>query len=237
MYVSIIVFNHLWRPLCHMSYTLWRQMYFNKSMHLPIKVCPFWRPFQHIIQLYSQSALSLFVTMCLYSLLCHEGKWEEWRRTIHLPPSDSLIYLWSNWWQRICPWESPGRLNLRYNYKSKKITPPPQMHLRHMYVWETTHQWCFLYWKLFLLNSWKMFRKLTITKIDFNNIASATLSKSFSGMDTFLRINKEFRNNFLEEHLQQATSGAFQHNKIKDFELKFKIIIFWEQLAERFLSL
>ena len=82
-----------------------------------------------------------------------------------------------------------------------------------------------------------MFRKLTVTKIDFNNVASATLRKSFSGMDTFLRINKEFRNNFFKEHLQRATSGVFQHIKIKDFELKFKIIIFWEQLAERFHSL
>ena len=37
-------------------------------------------------------------------------------------------------------------------------------------------------------------------------------------MDGFLRINKEFRNNF-KEYLQQATWVAFQQIKIKGFDL------------------
>ena len=86
-----------------------RYVYFagsNKSMHIPKKACRFWMIFQHFIQLYSPIALALLVNMCLYSSLCHEGKSEEWRRTAHL--LDSLIYLWSMWWQTICPWEVLG---------------------------------------------------------------------------------------------------------------------------------
>ena len=68
----------------------------KKIMHLPKKVCPFRRTFQHITQLCSQITLALFVNMCLYSSLCHESKWEEWRIKTHLLPN-SLIYLWSIW--------------------------------------------------------------------------------------------------------------------------------------------
>ena len=45
---------------------------------------------------------------------------------------------------------------------------------------------------------------LSITESNLSNIESKTLVKSFSLMDAFLRINKEFRNNF-KEYLQQAT--------------------------------
>ena len=38
-------------------------------------------------------------------------------------------------------------------------------------------------------------------------------------MNTFLRIQKEF--NFLTEHLQKATSVAFQQIRIKGFDLRY----------------
>ena len=70
--VPIEVFFHLWRPLHDIvSYSKVCVPYEgedivswvspNKSMYLLKKVCPFRRPFQHIIQLYSQTIFAPFV--------------------------------------------------------------------------------------------------------------------------------------------------------------------------------
>ena len=77
-----------------------------------------------------------------------------------------------------------------------------------------------MYLKLFSLNSLEIYKKLSITKSDQSNVAVATLLKTLSLMDTFLRINKEFRNNFFKEHIQQATFTAFQQMEIEGFDLK-----------------
>ena len=42
-------------------------------------------------------------------------------------------------------------------------------------------------------------------------------------MDTFLRIHKKVRDNYLKEHLKQATFKASQHIKIKGFDLKLPL--------------
>ena len=44
-------------------------------------------------------------------------------------------------------------------------------------------------------------------------------------MDTFLKIHKEFRNSFLKENLQHASSGAFQQIEINGFYLKLSFQI------------
>ena len=50
---------------------------------------------------------------------------------------------------------------------------------------------------------------------NFGNVASITLLKSFSVVDTVLQILQELINNFFKEHL----TPAFHQTKIKDFDL------------------
>ena len=71
-------------------------------------------------------------------------------------------------------------------------------------------QRCFLYQKLFLLNSWKISRKFPITEIDFSNVT--TLLKFLSVVDIILRI------------VLNTLSAAFHQMKIKGFYLK---LLFW----------
>ena len=59
----------------------------------------------------------------------------------------------------------------------------------------------FLYWKRFLLNSWRIYGNYPL-----RGVISKTLQAL---MDAFLRIHKEFRNYFLKEHLQQTTLQLF----------------------------
>ena len=63
----------------------------NKNMYLPKKACSFRRPLQHIIQLYSQTTLALFVNMFLHLSLCLVGKLEELGRAVAF--SDQLVDL------------------------------------------------------------------------------------------------------------------------------------------------
>ena len=103
------------------------------------------------------------------------------------------------------------KLNFCYNHKREEITHPlPQTNLRHLQVWETIPQRCFLYQKLFLLNSWKISRKFPITEIDFSNVT--TLLKFLSVVDIILRI------------VLNTLSAAFHQMKIKGFYLK---LLFW----------
>ena len=85
---------------------------------------------------------------------------------------------------------------------------------------------CFLYWKLFVLNSWKMFKKLPITKSDFSNVVGATLPQSLSVVNIFLRILQEFWNNFLKEHLQRPLLTPFHCIVVKGCELKSSFQLF-----------
>ena len=74
------------------------------------------------------------------------------------------------------------KLNFWHNYKNKEGTRPPWTNLRHLKTWETTPERCFLYWKLFLLSSWKTSKKLLITGSNFSNVVGTTLRKLLSIM-------------------------------------------------------
>ena len=56
---------------------------------------------------------------------------------------------------------------------------------------------------------------------DSSSVVGANLLKLLSVKDVFLRIKKEFRNNFLKQHLQHTASAAFQQI-IKDFSFRNK---------------
>ena len=58
-------------------------------------------------------------------------------------------------------------------------------------------------------------------KSDSSSVVGANLLKLLSVKDVFLRIKKEFRNNFLKQHLQHTASAAFQQI-IKDFSFRNK---------------
>ena len=61
---------------------------------------------------------------------------------------------------------------------------------RTVQAWETSPQWCYLYSKRFLLNSWETSKKLPLTVSGLGNVAGAVLLKLFSLIDNFLSIHK-----------------------------------------------
>ena len=69
--------------------------------------------------------------------------------------------------------------------------------------------------KLYLLNSWKICWKLTITESDFSNLADATLLKSPSAVDIFLRTLQQFGNNLLKEQIQKDNFATSRQIKMK----------------------
>ena len=69
--------------------------------------------------------------------------------------------------------------------------------------------------KLYLLNSWKICWKLTITESDFSNLADATLLKSPSAVDNFLRTLQQFGNNLLKEQIQKDNFATSRQIKMK----------------------
>ena len=73
----------------------------------------------------------------------------------------------------------------------------------------------FLRRKLPLVKFWKTSKKLTITESNFSNVAGTALLKSFSVVDIFLKILREFANNFPEENLQKAASAALIRSPFK----------------------
>ena len=72
----------------------------------------------------------------------------------------------------------------------------------------------------FLLNPWKTSRKLSIKDTDSSKVAAVTLLKSFSLMQTFFRMQIEFRNDFFKKHLQHTTPVASQKMEIRGFNLE-----------------
>ena len=119
----------------------------------------------------------------------------------YILPTISLIYLWSTLRQTIrlksWTWVTVVRTN---------HTPPPT-YLLCLSNMRNNPLVVFLVLKT-------AFIKFS-TESNFSNFASASLFKSFSLMDTFLRIHKKVRNNTLKEHFQQASSVSFQQIKLK----------------------
>ena len=68
----------------------------------------------------------------------------------------------------------------------------------------------FLVLKTVLLNFCKISKKLPITESNFSNVADETVLKSLFVIDTFLRIHREFRNNFLKEYVEQVTCASLK---------------------------
>ena len=58
---------------------------------------------------------------------------------------------------------------------------------------------------------------------DYSNVAVATLCKSFTVVDIFLQILREFRNNFVKKNLSKAAPAGFLLMRIKYFDLKSPI--------------
>ena len=86
--------------------------------------------------------------------------------------------------------------------KRKKKSPPHPPHTTNT-IWS-----CFLYWKLFSLNSCKISRKLSITKSNRCDVAGATLLKLVSAGDILLPILQELGNNFLKEHFKKTDEAT-----------------------------
>ena len=74
--------------------------------------------------------------------------------------------------------------------------------------------------QLFLLNPWKTSTKLSIKDTDSSKVVAVTLLKSFSLMQTFFRMQIEFRNDFFKKHLQHTTPVASQKMEIRGFNLE-----------------
>ena len=97
------------------------------------------------------------------------------------------------------------KLNLYYNYKKESHHPTD---VTAFFVSSLRNNL-----SMFLIqkteNSWKISRKSTITESYFSNVAGASLLKSHSLMNTFLRIHKVFINNFLMAYFQHTTSLVY----------------------------
>ena len=110
------------------------------------------KPFHHIMHLYSQSVLALFVKICLHSPLRHESKREEWGRAIDSAVrllDLSLIYLATD---NLSLGRSE-KLNLCYNWK-KESHP--------LHIPETVAKGCFVKNSVFLQKFRRIHRKTPV---------------------------------------------------------------------------
>ena len=108
----------------------------------------------------------------------------------------SLIYLCSTWRQTGCPWEVLRSWN-RVTIMRKNHNTTTDATVSFLNLWKNCSV-VFLVLKTVFIKFLETFQELPITKSGSNNFAGGTSPKHLSLMNTFLRMNKEFRNNFVK---------------------------------------
>ena len=108
----------------------------------------------------------------------------------------SLIYLCSTWRQTGCPWEVLRSWN-RVTIMRKNHNTTTDATVSFLNLWKYSSV-VFHVLKTVFIKLLETFQELPITKSGSNNFAGGTSPKPISLMNTFLRMNKEFRNNFVK---------------------------------------